>query len=362
MGLLWYSAATVAFSAEYTIEAVQGPEASTTRASADGYFIFRLPDGINSHDGLSLAVDGAEVRIPAHQKISRRLVVSLNRQADHKVAVAFTTRGQDRWLYAPSGLVATHYDRYSARHGDVVSGKAMSELTDFSLTVTTNFRDIDYPKGTTSPVDKAIATADGMQVQWKFASLVTNQAMGMGMPPRTDAGPIATKMSFFAPVSLFFFFTVLFTVVVLKKIPLHPMHYMFISAAFFSFHILMAYLVDKISIHAAFWICSAVSVILVVSYMRLVTGVKFAVVYVGGAQLVYLLGFSYAFFFPGRTGLTIVIGAIMTLFVLMQATGRVKWNEVFSVRRRIAAALQADSQPTPPPPPPTWTERPKEDD
>ena len=61
-----------------------------------------------------------------------------------------------------------------------------------------------------------------------------------------------------------FFFTVLFTVVVLKKVPLHPMHYLFISAGFFAFHILMAYLVDMINIHAAFWICAAVSVLLVV--------------------------------------------------------------------------------------------------
>ena len=52
----------------------------------------------------------------------------------------------------------------------------------------------------------------------------------------------------------------------------------------------------------------------------------------------------------------------MLLFVLMQATGRVKWSEVFSLRRRVAAALKADSPPAPPPPPPTWTERPKEDD
>ena len=69
---------------------------------------------------------------------------------------------------------------------------------------------------------------------------------------------------------------------------------------------------------------------LVVSYMRLVAGVKFAVVYVGAAQLVYLVGFSYAFFWVGLTGLTLTIGAIATLFVLMQATGKIDWYEVFS--------------------------------
>jgi hypothetical protein len=41
--------------------------------------------------------------------------------------------------------------------------------------------------------------------------------------------------------------------------------------------------------------------------------VKFAVIYVGLAQLAYLVGFSYAFFWKGYTGLAITIGAILTL-------------------------------------------------
>jgi len=64
--------------------------------------------------------------------------------------------------------------------------------------------------------------------------------------------------------------------------------------------------------------------------MRLVAGAKFAMSYVAAAQLVYLIGFSYAFFWRGYTGLTVVIGAVLTLFVLMQATGRVKWQAAFS--------------------------------
>ena len=47
------------------------------------------------------------------------------------------------------------------------------------------------------------------------------------------------------------------------------------------------------------------------------------------AQLVYLVLFSYAFFFEGYTGLTVTIGAVLTLFVLMQITARVDWGEVF---------------------------------
>jgi hypothetical protein len=87
----------------------------------------------------------------------------------------------------------------------------------------------------------------------------------------------------------------------------------------------MAYLVDHISIHAAFIISSVVSTALVVSYLRLVVDSRFAVRIAGPTQIVYLVLFSYAFFFKGFTGLAVTIGSILTLAVCMQLTGKVKW-------------------------------------
>ena len=107
------------------------------------------------------------------------------------------------------------------------------------------------------------------------------------------------------------------------------MNYFFIGTGFFAYHLLLAYLVDHISIHLAFWICSAVSIFLVVSYMRLVVGARFALVEVGISQFVYLVLFSYTFFFEGYTGLAITIMCIVTLFVVMQFTGRMDWETVF---------------------------------
>jgi inner membrane protein involved in colicin E2 resistance len=88
-------------------------------------------------------------------------------------------------------------------------------------------------------------------------------------------------------------------------------------------------LCDHLSIHAAFVISSAVSIVLVVSYLRLAVNSRFALVDAGLAQLIYLVLFSYAFFFEGFTGLTVTIGAILTLFVVMQLTGRIRWEEKF---------------------------------
>ena len=71
------------------------------------------------------------------------------------------------------------------------------------------------------------------------------------------------------------------------------------------------------------------SIFLVVSYLRLVVGMRFAAVEAGISQFIYLVLFSYAFFFKGFTGLAITIGSIITLFVVMQMTGRIKWAEKF---------------------------------
>jgi inner membrane protein involved in colicin E2 resistance len=153
--------------------------------------------------------------------------------------------------------------------------------------------------------------------------------IGMLMPRKLNPGPWVSQVSYAAPVSLFLFFFVLFLLTTIRGIKLHPMNYFFVGAAFFSFHLLLAYLVDHISIHLAFLICSVVSIALVVSYLRLVVGNRFAFAEAGVLQFVYLVLFSYTFFFERYTGLAITILCILTLFIVMQFTGRVDWDTLF---------------------------------
>jgi inner membrane protein involved in colicin E2 resistance len=129
-------------------------------------------------------------------------------------------------------------------------------------------------------------------------------------------------------VSLFLFFFVLFVVTLLKGVRLHPMHYFFLGCSFFAFHLLLAYLVDHVSVNLALATASLVSVGLVISYMRLVAGMRFALVEVGIAQMVYLVLFAYTFFLEGFTGLAVTGLSIATLFVVMQATGRMDWEQL----------------------------------
>jgi inner membrane protein involved in colicin E2 resistance len=162
--------------------------------------------------------------------------------------------------------------------------------------------------------------------------LVSGYHVGITLPQRLQPGPLAGRISYFAPVSLLFFFFVLFVMTTVRGIELHPMNYFFLAGAFFSFHLLMAYLVDHISIHIAFVVCSAISIFLLVSYLRLVAGMRRAALEAGLAQFVFLVLFSYAFFFEGFTGLAITIGAILTLFIAMQTTARIQWAEKFATR------------------------------
>jgi inner membrane protein involved in colicin E2 resistance len=164
----------------------------------------------------------------------------------------------------------------------------------------------------------------------------------MDLPNRLNPGPLAARITMFAPVSLLFFLVVLVILGVLQQRSLHPMNYAFLSAAFFAFHLLLAYLADHVDIHVAFAVSSAVSVLLVVSYLRIVAGPSFAFLRAGVAQLVFLVLFSYAFFFEGYTGLTVTIGAIVTLFVLMQMTARVDWSRgLNSVGGGVAAGVRS---------------------
>ncbi|MFB3891753.1 MAG: inner membrane CreD family protein [Phycisphaerae bacterium] len=338
-GLLWFSTYTVEFSGVY------GVRTSPQATGGERCFFLKLPSYARTFEGLAVTLDGeASPSCIVQNNANSYIKLPLPQgQTEHEVKVTYQTRGRDRWLYYPN------------------EGSSQGMLRNFTLTATMNFAAIDYPKGSVSPIQPAEIAGGAATAVWKYDNVLMSQPIGIEMPGQPSGGPIAARMSYFAPVSLLFFFTVLFTVMMLKKVPLHPMHYLFISAGFFAFHILMAYLVDLVNIHAAFWASAAVSVLLVASYMRLVAGVKFAVLYTGLAQLVYLIGFSYAFFHVGYTGLSVTIGAIVTLFVLMQATGKVNWNEVFKKKDRPAgwielppAGPQPPAGPVPPQgPPPT---------
>ena len=103
---------------------------------------------------------------------------------------------------------------------------------------------------------------------------------------------------------------------------LHPLSWFLIGCAFFADHLLFAYLADHVPLWLALTLSSAVSILLAVTYAQWLVGWRFALREMGLAQLVYLVGFSLTFLLKGFTGLSITVGAILTLFMMMQVTGR----------------------------------------
>jgi hypothetical protein len=195
----------------------------------------------------------------------------------------------------------------------------------FRLGVAANFAAVDFPPGTLSPTEHGAADG-GWRGTWRFDQLVGAAPVGIVLPERLNPGPLASKITFFAPVSLLFFFFVTGVLLAARGRSIHPMNYVLLACAFFAFHLLFAYLIDHVAIAPAFAAASAVSVALVVSYARLFVGWRTAVLQMGVSQLLYLVLFSLSFFWKGFTGLAITVGAILTLFVIMQITGRVEWG------------------------------------
>ncbi len=198
----------------------------------------------------------------------------------------------------------------------------------FRMRMTTDFGKVDFPAGTLSPT-KHGATERGWAGEWKFDSLVADAGIGVDLPQKLNPGPLASRITFFAPVGLLFFMFVVSVLSAASSQKLHPMHYFFIGCAFFAFHLLFAYTVDHLALAQAFAVASATSLLLVVSYGRLFLGLRRAVTLLFVPQLVYLVLFSATFFWEGYTGLAVAVGAIVTLFVIMQITGRVRWEQAF---------------------------------
>jgi hypothetical protein len=300
-GLLWYSVYVVDFTGAY---AFRNPSAEPHLVT----FHFPLPAAQAIYDGLEIDADGRPLPFTANKdRASASLMVAGGQTIPFRVS--FRSQGMESWRY---------------RFGDDIT-----QTRDFELIMKTGFREIDFPFSTLSPTGKRI-TPRGWDLTWRYRNLISGFQIGMTMPQKLQPGPLAGDISRFAPISLLLFFFAMFILTTVRNIDLHPMNYFFLAAAFFAFHLLLAYLVDHVSIQWAFAICSLVSASLVVSYLRLVVGSRFAIVEAGLAQLIYLVLFSATFFLPGFTGLAITIGCIVTLFLAMQVTARIRWSEQFA--------------------------------
>ncbi|MBN1978060.1 MAG: inner membrane CreD family protein [Anaerolineae bacterium] len=306
-GLLWYATYDVDFDGTYTfLNPLDEPVTATVT--------FEFPATSPAWDNFEFRVQDVHATPKGNTGNKLTATVELPPKKEADIHISYKSRGMDKWIYS--------------------FADSITAVKNFHLTVNTDFGGYDFPEGTISPSEK-YKTESGWELAWNFTSLVSDFDVGVTMPTKINPGPLASRMSYFAPVSLLFFFTVLVVLgAVRDDTSLHPMHYFFLGASFFSFHLLFAYLVDHVMLEIAFIISAVVSLALVIGYLWRVVGWRFALREAGISQFLFLILFSYAFFFEGYTGLVVTIGAILTLAALMQITAKVDWAEVFKKKEK----------------------------
>jgi hypothetical protein len=307
-GLLWFPTYGVDFTGRYTFR-----NDSAEARAVD--LAFPIAPGV-IYDGFAVTgPDGAPVDV-AFDGTSARFARRLAAGQAETFSVAYRTRGTESWGYGVAGKGL---------------GPEAGRARNFTLTVTTDFGAVDFPAGTLSPSAHR-RTGGGWEGTWSFEQIVGTAPVGIELPQRLNPGPLAAKITFFAPVSLLFFFFVVGVLLAARGRSIHPMNYFLLGCGFFAFHLLFAYTIDHLEVGAAFALAAAVSVALVVSYARLFVGWRLALREVGVSQVLYLVLFSVSFFWSGFTGLAITLGAILTLFVIMQITGKLDWDRTLAVR------------------------------
>ena len=304
-GLFRYRTYQARFQAAYEIP-------NPTPIAQTVYVAFSLPSRDASYNAFKFELEGTEAEAPVLHDgtITQAVMISAGEAATLKVS--YHARGLDAWTY------------------DLADSP---RIQNFRLTMQSDFDYINFPMGTGSPTTRTALDKGGWNMVWDYPDVIGAQSIGMDMPKVLNPGPIASRISFFAPVSLLFFFAVLLILGAVAEINLHPMNYFFLAAGCFAFQLLFAYTVDLMPIHLCFLLSAAVSLVLVCGYLHAVGGRALTRIALP-AQFAYMVLFSYSFFFDGLSGLTIAIGAVLTLAVLMRATAKINWSEVFSARRR----------------------------
>lgn len=305
-GLIWHPTYLCAFQADYTIS---NPENVAQKIRMH----FAFPNQGATYDEFYAAIDGRKLQgnVNTNEGIAEILELAPGQSAVFQIA--YRTRGIREW-------------RYQADTGP-------GRVQNLHLVASTNFRAVDYPGGCLSPMTSKI-NGEGMILTWEATDLITKQDIGILIPEKLNPGPLTARITFFAPVCLLFFFVMVLTMNIIYKVNIHPMHYLFVAAGFFAFHLLLAYMTGIVHIHIAFMVSSVISVSLVTAYLKAALRGQFPWKVSVLGQVFFLILFSYSFFLKGMTGLTVAIGSVITLAVLMRVTAHVDWETVFSPNKK----------------------------
>ncbi|MCK4799310.1 MAG: inner membrane CreD family protein [Spirochaetes bacterium] len=306
-GLKWFSVYTCLYKAFYMIK----PSKINIEKIR---ILYNFPSQKSIFDDFKLIINEEEIKNLNFTKgeygNSTEIIndIPYNQQENFKIEISYVSRGLNFWKYS--------------------FGNSVNQIKDFNLDVKTNFKKIDYAQDCISPTAKT-KLKNGWKLTWKYSNLLSGYNLGIKMPQKLNPGEIASRISFFAPISLLFFFIFLFFITIIMNKQLHPMHYFFLAASFLSFHLFFSYTVDHFNIYLCFIMASIISVFLVAFYLSIIHGIKFTIFFASIPQFIYLVIFTFSHFFEGYTGLTVTLASIATLFILMKLTATIDWEKKF---------------------------------
>jgi hypothetical protein len=306
-GNLWFPTFKAKFNGSYEFKI------KNTKDKSRRYYVYTTLGSSNSiYNNIQLLINSEKVSdvIPLIRKKEMEIIPS--QDGIVKLAISYECTGMEKLMYY-----------ISPNHNDI------SQINDFTMKIITDFKNYDFPSSMMSPIEKR-ELEKGYELSWRFNKSVTGKDIGIIIPNKLNPGAIVSRVTFFAPVSLLFFFIVLFVISIILNVNIHPMNYFFLAATFFSFHLMYSYFSDHLNIYLTFIIASFVSLVLTITYLRIFTPKKLSYIYAPLTQLIYLIIFSYSFFFKGMTGVIVTICSVITLFILMQITAKVKWENIFS--------------------------------
>ena len=303
-GLFWQSLFKCKFEGKWEIT-------NNTDSEDTILFNFKFPNPKGTYSDIIYKINDEKIN---EYSLANGLVTDVKVKPNEKVSfsVTYITGGFDTFLYHPNQ-----------------SGR----LHNLNLNITTDF-DRDFPDNTHSPDVKLPEldeyNGETLKSSWIANDLITKQPMGVRLPEKLNPGPLASRITFFGPVCLVFFFVLIAVIDIVRKVGIHPMHYLFVSAGFFAFHLLFSYFVDQINIQISFWLAAVTSVLLVILYLKAALNENFPWIIAAIGQICFLVLFSYSFFLKGTTGLTVAIGSVLTLAIVMKVTAKIDWEEIFA--------------------------------
>jgi len=216
-GLLWYRTYAVDFEADYVVK-------NPTPITQTIYISFKFPAKDARYDQFNFVLGEKRTdKAPRDGGITDAVILKPGEELP--VKLAYRATGLDDWTYS--------------------FGKDHPRVRNFNLAMSTDFSEIDIPAGSESPTSRE-ETSSGWLLNWDYSDVIGASAVGMGMPSVTNPGPVAARITYFAPVSLLFFFAVIVILGAVRKVDLHPMNYFFLAAGCFAFQLLFSYLVDLI--------------------------------------------------------------------------------------------------------------------